>query len=330
MLIEADGSRQKPLKGWANHEPQIPDFSDLVVQVAGMSGIGKPLTEENIHRAELLSELSGLEIGVRVTSEALAKVLTHPKGGLKNLPQSARRVALLNQADDADRQSSAQTMAESLLKVYDSVIVASLEEKKIHAVHEPLAGIILAAGESRRFGTPKQLLEWKGQPFVRVVAQTALDAGLSPVVLVTGSSASQVEQASGGLDLQIVRNDEWKDGQASSIKMGISSLPSNCGGAIFLLVDQPQLSTSIIHALKEKHAEGLHPVIAPMILDRRGNPVLFDRETFTDLLELEGDVGGRAIFHKHRVEYLPWHDDSLLLDVDTPEQYQRLLALEDL
>jgi molybdenum cofactor cytidylyltransferase len=67
-----------------------------------------------------------------------------------------------------------------------------------------------------------------------------------------------------------------------------------------------------------------------MILDRRGNPVLFDRETFTDLLELEGDVGGRAIFHKHRVEYLPWHDDSLLLDVDTPEQYQRLLALEDL
>jgi molybdenum cofactor cytidylyltransferase len=221
-------------------------------------------------------------------------------------------------------------MAESVLKVYDSVIVASLEEKKIHAVHEPLAGIILAAGESRRFGTPKQLLEWKGQPFVRVVAQTALDAGLSPVVLVTGSSASQVEQASGGLDLQIVRNDEWKDGQASSIKMGISSLPSNCGGAIFLLVDQPQLSTSIIHALKEKHAEGLHPVIAPMILDRRGNPVLFDRETFTDLLELEGDVGGRAIFHKHRVEYLPWHDDSLLLDVDTPEQYQRLLALEDL
>jgi CTP:molybdopterin cytidylyltransferase MocA len=54
--------------------------------------------------------------------------------------------------------------------------------------------------------------------------------------------------------------------------------------------------------------------------------VLFDRSTFGDLATLEGDMGGRAIFHKHRVEYLPWHDDRLLLDVDTPEMYQRLLS----
>ena len=63
-----------------------------------------------------------------------------------------------------------------------------------------------------------------------------------------------------------------------------------------------------------------------MVIDRRANPVLFDRATFSDLLTLEGDVGGRAVFHKHRVEYLPWHDDRLLLDVDTPEMYQRLIA----
>jgi molybdenum cofactor cytidylyltransferase len=82
----------------------------------------------------------------------------------------------------------------------------------------------------------------------------------------------------------------------------------------------------VIRALIEKHAEGLYPIVAPMVLDRRANPVLFDRVTFFDLATLEGDVGGRAIFHKHRVEYLPWHDDSLLLDVDTPEHYQRLIS----
>jgi molybdenum cofactor cytidylyltransferase len=85
-----------------------------------------------------------------------------------------------------------------------------------------------------------------------------------------------------------------------------------------------------MRALVEKHAEGLYPILAPMVLDRRANPVLFDRSTFSDLLTLEGDVGGRGIFHKHRVEYLPWHDDGLLLDVDTPEQYQRLIANDKL
>ena len=64
-----------------------------------------------------------------------------------------------------------------------------------------------------------------------------------------------------------------------------------------------------------------------MVLDQRANPVLFDQITFPDLLELEGDVGGRGIFSKHKVTYLPWHDDALLLDVDTPEHYQRLKDL---
>jgi len=102
------------------------------------------------------------------------------------------------------------------------------------------------------------------------------------------------------------------------------------GGAIFLLADQPQLTSSVIRALVEKHAQGLYPIVAPMVMDRRANPVLFDRLTFPDLLTLEGDVGGRAIFHKYRVEYLPWHDDRLLLDVDTPEMYQRLISDESL
>jgi molybdenum cofactor cytidylyltransferase len=130
------------------------------------------------------------------------------------------------------------------------------------------------------------------------------------------------------LNVIIVKNDEWKSGQASSIEAGIRSFLSTAkvGGAIFLLTDQPQLTTSVLRALVEKHAEGLYPVVAPMVMDRRANPVLFDRATFEDLSTLEGDVGGRAIFHRHRVEYLPWHDDRLLLDVDTPEMYQRLLS----
>ena len=102
---------------------------------------------------------------------------------------------LLNQADTHELQSAAQGLAQALLPAYHSVIISSLKQEKVFAVHEPMAGIILAAGESRRFGQPKQLLDWKGQPFVRVVAKTALEAGLSPVVVVTGANAEQVELA---------------------------------------------------------------------------------------------------------------------------------------
>jgi len=330
LLIEADGGRQKPLKGWADHEPPIPAFVDHVVQVAGMSGIGKPLTEENVHRAEIFSKLSGLSIGESVTAKALIQVLTNENGGLKNIPPDANRSVLLNQADTPEMQSISHATTDALLPCFQSVVIASLENEIIHAVHEPIAGIVLAAGASSRFGEPKQLLKWKGEPFVHAVSQTALRAGLSPVVVVTGAHADYVEAAVRDLDVRIVRNENWKSGQGSSIQEGVRSLPDECGGAIFLLADQPQVDTPILQALKEKHAEGLYPIVAPMVIDRRANPVLLDRVTFPDLMAIEGDTGGRAIFHKHRVEYLPWHDDSLLLDIDTPEQYQRFISNEDL
>lgn len=330
LLIEADGSRQKPLKGWANHEPPIPEFVDQVVHVVGMSGLGKPLTDEHVHRAEIFSKTCKLELGNSITPDAIVQLLSHTDGGQKNVPQGTKKTLLLNQADTPEIQSLAHTMVEDLLPHFPSIIVGSLGSEVIHAVHEPIAGIILAAGKSSRFGKPKQLLDWKGEPFVRVVARTALRAGLSPVIVVTGAHHQQIEEELKDLDVLIVRNEEWKTGQGSSIKAGVSSVSTECGGAIFLLADQPHMGASIIHALTEKHAEGLHPIVAPMVLDRRANPVLFDRAAFSDLMQIEGDTGGRAIFHKHRVEYLPWHDDGLLLDVDTPEQYERLISNRDI
>jgi len=329
LLIEADGARGKPLKAWAEHEPPIPFFADLVAHVVGLTGLWKPLNEETVHRPQIFSELSQLNLGALITPDALVRVLIRPESGLKNVPAKARKVLLLNQADNPELQSTAQGMAQALISRYDSVVITSLEQQRTFAVHEPVAAILLAAGESKRFGQPKQLLDWKGQPFVRAVAKTALEAGLSSVLVVTGANAEQVEPTVKDLNVKVIRNEEWASGQASSIRAGVREA-KGAGAAIFLLTDQPQLTPSILRALVEKHAEGLYPVVAPMVMDQRANPVLFDRATFPDLLTLQGDVGGRAIFHKHRVEYLPWHDDRLLLDVDTPEMYRRLLSDETL
>jgi molybdenum cofactor cytidylyltransferase len=94
---------------------------------------------------------------------------------------------------------------------------------------------------------------------------------------------------------------------------------------VFLLADQPQVTVEVIRALVEHHAATLHPVIAPYIFDQRANPVLFDRATFAALMQLTGDQGGRGVFSKFSPRYLNWYDKRLLLDVDTPEDYERLL-----
>src|SRR5512133_3954193 len=99
VLVEADGSRQKPLKAPAAHEPAIPDWVDHVVVVAGLSGLGHPLDAETVHRPERFAALSELQPGTPVTEDGLARLLLHPSGGLKNIPEGARRILLLNQAD---------------------------------------------------------------------------------------------------------------------------------------------------------------------------------------------------------------------------------------
>lgn len=341
VLVEADGARQRPLKAPASHEPVIPGFINLVVVVAGLSGLDQPLLPEWVHRAERFSSLSGLEPGAVITREALAAVLAHPEGGLRNIPAQARRVVLLNQADTPELLSAGQGLSRLLLPAFHSVVIASFASTAgsqpsidpsnglsltVHAVHEPAAGIVLAAGGAARFGKPKQLLGWEGEPFVRCVARTALQAGLSPVIVVTGAWGEAVAEAVSDLLIRIANNPDWQAGQGGSVRTGVQALPAESGAAVFLLVDQPQIPSTLIGALVAEHAHTLAPIVAPLVDGQRGNPVLFDRVTFPDLLALIGDTGGRVLFPRYKVTWLPWHNTSDLADVDTVEDYQRLLG----
>lgn len=334
LLLEADGARQKPLKAPGADEPPIPDFAQTVIVVAGLSGLGKPLQAEYVHRPHRFSTLSGLPRNHLVSPESLARLLLHPQGGLKNIPAAARRIALLNQAESPEMLSQAGELARALLDEFDSIVIGSLQRGELQTI-ERVAGIVLAAGESARFGRPKQLLEWHGRPFVQAVAEAALQAGLHPVIVVLGAHAEQIRPALEALPLQMVHNPEWQEGQAASIRAGLMALARQeegsraHGGAIFLLADQPQVTPGVLRALVEAHSRSLSPILAPLVLEeRRANPVLFDRLTFPDLLSLRGEVGGRALFSRYAVEYLPWHDAALLLDVDTPQDYERLKAMD--
>ncbi len=329
LLIEADGAREKPLKAPADHEPVIPDFVDVVVVVAGLSALGKPVCSDWIHRVEHFETISNTGSSRQITPGMVAKSLLHPQGGLKGIPANTRRIALLNQADTIDLQSAAGAIARQLLPSYHSVVIAALKETKVIAVHEPVAGIILAAGGALRFGKPKQTLAWRGKPFIQHVAETADAAGLSPVVLVSGAYAEVVEPCVDHLPITITRNPDWQLGQSTSIQAGIRALPSEAGAAIFLLADQPQVTTDVLRALVERHSLDLSPIVATQVQGQRANPVIFDRNTFPDLSSLEGDTGGRQLFSRYPGVYLPWHDERLLLDIDTQEDYNKLIEAQE-
>lgn len=330
LLIEADGARRKPLKAPAEHEPPIPDFVDTVVVVAGLSALGQQLDEAVVHRSEIFAEISGVSSG-EITPTSLSAVLTHSQGGLKNIPPFSRRIALLNQADSPELAASAKGIASDLLKVYQSVIVSRLESDppEILAVYPRAAGIVLAAGGSTRLGSPKQLLEWRGKTFVRTVASTALEAGLSPVIVVLGAEFQAVQKEIADLPVTVVDNKDWESGQSSSVKAGLAALPDEVGAALFFLVDQPQIPASLPIKLLETHAATFAAIVAPEVDGRRGNPVLFDRRAFRDLALVEGDSGGRQVFSKHKVTWVPWVDPAAGLDVDTLHDYQKLLNWED-
>lgn len=328
LLIEADGAKQRSLKAPASYEPVIPAWVDIVVAMAGMSGVGKPLDEKWVHRPEIFSELCGLRLGETIEVEDVVKVLGNSVGGLKGVPDNARRVCFLAQADAPLVNARAGWIAKGLLNDYDRILIGNLDQPDDHepvqASYSHIAGVVLAAGGSKRLGQPKQLLDWQGEAFISKVVKTGLESGLVPLVVVTGADWELVEAPIHGLPITITHNPEWEAGQAGSMQAGLDALPDTCEAVMFLLSDQPQVSPLLIRQLIERFYQHRRPVTAPLIKDQRGNPILFSKEAFDTLRQVRGDQGGRVVIQQFDVDWLPWGDDRALLDVDTEGAYERL------
>jgi molybdenum cofactor cytidylyltransferase len=327
-LVEADGSKGHPIKAPAEHEPPVPPCTTLLVPMAGLDAVGQPLSDRVAHRPERVAAIAGIEPGAVITPQVVAAVLVHRDGGLRNAPSGVRVVALLNKSDDKARLEEAWVIARLLLTSaeFESVVVGAMTAADpVREVWSRVAAVVLAAGESRRFGVPKQLLPWGATTLLGHVLDVVLAAGLDPVVVVVGCEAERVSAAVEGRPVRVVVNARWAEGLSASVRAGFDAIDPQCGAALFVLADQPGITREVIAALVQRHRQTLAPIVVPTCRGQRGTPVLFDRAMFGELVALEGDQGGRVLIERHsrKVESVEVADDGLFIDIDTPEDYQR-------
>jgi len=377
ILVEADGARHRALKAPAAYEPVVPDSTTILVPMADLTVLGKPLTEKYVHRPELVAGLTGATIGQPVTAEIVATVLSHPQGGLKGLPEQTRVVPILNLMAEDRPLGEVRYIARLILRNQrvERVVIASLRASEpvlevmtndqipmtnrqsavcnlsatqfapagspdpavwgriwqsavsdcdLLNLQSAVAAIVLAAGESRRFGQPKQLLPVGDKTMIQHVVDVALASPVEQVIVVLSCRAEEIRANIAGRPVQVVVNERWKSGLSTSVKAGLSAVKPEVSAALFILADQPGITPDIIARLIQRYQETRSSIVVPTHRGRWGNPVLFDRSLFKELMQVEGDQGGRQVIaeHKDEVEEIDMETETILADIDTIEDYK--------
>jgi molybdenum cofactor cytidylyltransferase len=190
-----------------------------------------------------------------------------------------------------------------------------------------VAAVVLAAGGSIRFGKPKQLAIFQGEPLVRRIVTAAKDAGCAPVVVVVGASAAQIAPVLAGLPVSIIEHPNWSNGLGSSIAVGVmhaASITPDLDAAILLACDQPFVNAVMLRQLIQMHLENKKPIVASAYAETLGVPALFDRSCFGDLLQLTGDSGAKGIILARRNDVTPFDFPAAAVDIDTAADYEKL------
>ncbi len=186
-----------------------------------------------------------------------------------------------------------------------------------------IAAVVLAAGRSTRMrGSNKLLAEIGSKPLARIVVEQALASRARPVIVVTGHERERVEAALAGLPVRLVHNPDFAKGLGSSLRTGIAAVPAEADGVIVCLGDMPQVDAALIDRLIAAFdPERSALAVVPTIEGKRGNPVLWSRRFFPELMAIEGDVGARHLIglYGEAVVEVPLTGKAALVDIDTPE-----------
>lgn len=187
--------------------------------------------------------------------------------------------------------------------------------------------IVLAAGESLRFGSPKQLLQFQGKTLLCRAVETAVESIFKPVVVVLGANFERAKAEIEDLPVEIVFNEDWQSGLSSSIKTGIENLlqiAPNVAASVMTLADQPFITANHLNLFAEKFERSKNTIIAAEYNETLGVPALFSRNIFEDFNELSGDKGAKPIIEKHRESLATIILPEAAFDIDTPQDFLKL------
>jgi molybdenum cofactor cytidylyltransferase len=190
-----------------------------------------------------------------------------------------------------------------------------------------VAALVLAAGSSRRMaGSNKLLQAVDGVPMVRRAANAALASRSTAVVVVTGFAADAIRESLDGLDLAFAHNAAHETGMASSLRAGLASLPADTDAVVVVLGDMPLVSAAHIDGLIAAFDPARGNIVMPMKDGRRGNPILWPRAFFDEMLQVQGDIGARELLQRHadRIDIFSCDDAAIFADVDTPDALRAL------
>jgi molybdenum cofactor cytidylyltransferase len=338
VLVEADGSRMKPIKAPAAHEPVIPPETTLLVAVVGIDALAGPL-EEVAHRPERVRALLGSQSSIanrqspivnhHLTAAGVARLLNHPQGGLKDTPTGARATAFINKVETADQLTAAREIARLALTEpgLERVVIGSLRAAEVVLEVWPrVTAVILAAGSGQRMGQTKQLLPWGDTTILGQVIRHAQAATVQDVWVVAGHEAAAVSEVAAAAGVTVVHNPAYETGEmVSSLQTAVRHLPDDVGAVLVMLADQPLVTPDSLDSLLNAYRQSQRGLIAPTYKGQRGNPVLIDRRYFAELLALPAGSAPRVLLQRHPADLLLVEvgETAVLQDLDHPEDYQR-------
>jgi len=330
-LIEADGARRLPFKAPYAYEPMIPAGTSLVVPVVGFDALGQPLDDAHIYNASGMIEHFGYPPGERVKAPWVASVLRDDELGLKGAPAAARIIPLINKVPASGYPRVRARLMARLMLVSDrisGVAIGAMQhpQSPVYEVRRRVAAIVLAGGLASRMGQPKVLMEWDGRPIINAILDKLRRARVEQIIVVTGHRAGEVRAAIAKEGVTIIHNPDYAKGDMlSSLQTGLKACAPEIAAGMICLGDQPHLDVRIAYDVMLAYAQGKGQIVAPSYQMKRGHPILIDRAFWQELLDLPPGAAPRDVINRHAdaTAYVVSKDDSILHDIDTPEDYAR-------
>jgi molybdenum cofactor cytidylyltransferase len=196
-------------------------------------------------------------------------------------------------------------------------------------VDTALAGVVLAAGESRRMGTPKQLLPFGGRTILERVVDTLLTAGVGQVIVVLGHLADRVRTVLGDRPVQAVVNAAYRRGMLTSVKCGVQAISTDHNAVLFALGDQPQIDSAVVGEVISAYRTGDAGIVIPRYNGKKGHPIIINLPRYREaIIDLPESVGLNALMQEHAddVRLVDVATEDIIHDIDVPEDYTRELA----